>query len=274
VYTDRDWYASLETLKVDAVTFPVEDPEVLTRDNQAVGVKITIQAVRKSDRASVENIFTRWNSIRDDQNLINTISATAREGMKVGTRNYTLSQLLDNRSGITNAEGNTAGLADDIQAALEEDVAKYSVEIINVTVENIAPSAQYMEILSQTANLTAQTEQEKRRQELINHQAANNILEQQKRVEVAEAQLLAEQAETSVQVELAERKGEVIAAQNAVYSLNPQAYELERLRLLKEVLGDKSVFYLPSDAILTLLQNFGSNVAPLPVAPVPQTTTP
>jgi hypothetical protein len=274
VYTDRDWYASLETLKVDAVTFPVEDPEVLTRDNQAVGVKITIQAVRKSDRASVENIFTRWNSIRDDQNLINTISATAREGMKVGTRNYTLSQLLDNRSGITNAEGNTAGLADDIQAALEEDVAKYSVEIINVTVENIAPSAQYMEILSQTANLTAQTEQEKRRQELINQQAANNILEQQKRVEVAEAQLLAEQAETSVQVELAERKGEVIAAQNAVYSLNPQAYELERLRLLKEVLGDKSVFYLPSDAILTLLQNFGSNVAPLPVAPVPQTTTP
>jgi hypothetical protein len=252
----------------------VEDPEVLTRDNQAVGVKITIQAVRKSDRESVENIFTRWNSIRDDQNLINTISATAREGMKVGTRNYTLSQLLDNRSGITNAEGNTAGLADDIQAALEEDVAKYSVEIINVTVENIAPSAQYMEILSQTANLTAQTEQEKRRQELINQQAANNILEQQKRVEVAEAQLLAEQAETSVQVELAERKGEVIAAQNAVYSLNPQAYELERLRLLKEVLGDKSVFYLPSDAILTLLQNFGSNVAPLPVAPVPQTTTP
>jgi len=258
VWSDNDWWADLQTMKIDAVTFSVEDPEVLTSDNQSVGVKITIQAARKSDEASVENIFTRWSSIRNDENLISTISATAREGMKVGTRGYTLSTLLNDRS---------TGLADDIAKALKDDADKYSVEIINVTVENIAPSAEYMAILSQTANLTAQTEQERRRQELINQQASNDILAQEKRVQVAQAQVLAEQAETDVQVEIAQREGEVTAASNQVYTDNPQAFELERLRLLKDVLGDK-VMFLPSDTILTLLQGAGG-VIPLPTTVVP-----
>jgi regulator of protease activity HflC (stomatin/prohibitin superfamily) len=262
VYSDWGFFSDLRELDVDTLTFSVDDPEVLTSDNQSVGVKITIQARRKSDEDSVKNIFTRWNSLTDNEALKNTISATAREGMKNGTRGFTLTQLLDDRT----------GLADAIRTQLELDAEKYSVEIVNVTIENIGPSAEYMSILSQTANIKAQTDQEIRRQDLINQKAKNSILEQEKRVEVANAQVVAEQAETSVQVEIATRQGKIIAASNQVYADNPQAYQLRRLELLKEVLGEKTVIYLPSDVVLNLLQNFGDNtVLPLPLAESPVT---
>lgn len=256
VYTDMGFWADLKTMDVDTLTFSVEDPEVLTQDNQAVGVKITIQARRKSDAESVKNIFTNWSSLTVNENLVNTISATAREGIKNGTRGYTLTSLLDDRNGLAQA----------IRTALEDDVIKYSVEIINVTVENIAISESYGAILSETANIKAQTDQELRRQSLINQQAANDILAQEQRVRVAEAQLLAEQAETDVQVEIAQRAGEVTAASNQVYADNLQAYELKRLELLKELFSDRTVYFIPQGTDLTTFFNTTTN----PIIPIPQ----
>lgn len=272
VYTEFGcFYCDLKTVNVDTLTFSVEDPEVLTKDNQAVSVKITLQARRKSDDESIKNLFTKWSSLSDDANLITTISATAREGMKVGTRKFTLTQLLDERSGSTEtASGTTVGLAEEIRKAIEEDAAKYGVELINVTVENIGASSEYMQILGQTANLNAEIDKAKREQELIRQQASNDVLEQEQRIAIAQQKLLAEQAETEVQVEIAERAGEIIAASNQVYIDNPQAYELRRLELLKNVLGDR-VIYLPSDVVLNLISGVGGV---LPIPSVPSVETP
>lgn len=249
------FYCDLRKVGIDTLTFSVEDPEVLTKDNQAVSVKVTIQARRKADSESIKNLLTNWSILVDNNQLIATISATAREGMKNGTRGYTLAELLDDRN----------GLAGDIMQQLEDDAEKYSVDIVNVTIENIGPSAEYMAILSQTANLKAQTDQEIRRQDLINQQSKNAQLEQQQRVLVAKEQVKAEQAETEVQVEIASREGEVVAARNLVYSDNPQAFELKRLEWLAKILGEKSVFYLPADTDLTLfLQQLSGQAVPVP----------
>lgn len=254
------FYTDLKTMNIDTLTFSVEDPEVLTKDNQAVSIKITIQAKRKSDDESIRNIFTSWSSLTDDNNLIATISATAREGMKVGTRKFTLTQLLDERSD----GGQGLGLAGEIRAAIEQDASKYSVELINVTVENIGASPQYMEILSQTANLNAEIDKAKREQELINQRALNQVLEQEKRVEVANAQLLAEQAETDVQVEIAERQGDIIAAANQVYSENEQAFELQRIRELQNVFSNKTVFFVQEGVDPTIFFNQPNNTTVVP----------
>jgi regulator of protease activity HflC (stomatin/prohibitin superfamily) len=253
VYSDWGLWADLQAMDVDTLTFPVEDPEVLTKDNQAVGVRITIQARRKSDTDSVTNIFSKWSALVDNTALVNTISATAREGMKNGTRGFTLPELLDDRN----------GLADAIRTQLEDDAQKYSVEIVNVTIENIAPSQAYMAILGETANIKAQTDQEIRKRDLINQKASNDTLSQEQRVKVAEAQVLAEQAETEVQVEIARRAGEVIKASNQVYVDNPQAYELEKMRLLKEIFSDKTVYFIPEGTDLTTFWNFGNGVVPV-----------
>lgn len=249
------YFCDITLVNIDTLTFSVEDPEVLTSDNQAVGVKITIQARRQSSDEAITNLITKWSALVDDATLINTISATAREGMKNGVRNFTLTQLLDDRN----------GLADAIREQLELDASKYGAEVVNVTVENIAPSAEYMAILGETANVKANTDKAIREQDLINQTAKNQILEQQKRVEVANAKVLAEQAETLVQVEIAKRQGQVVAAQNEVYSLNPQAFELEKLRLLQNILGEGTIYFIPAGTDLTtyFFQNF-NGVAPVP----------
>lgn len=253
VYTEAMcFYCDLKEIDVDTQTFSVEDPEVLTSDNQAIGLKVTIQARRKRDDQSVKNILTNWSALTDNTNLVNTISATAREGMKNGVRGFTLATLLDDRN----------QLAEAISKQLEEDAAKYSVDIVNVTIENVAPSQEYMAILSETANLKAQTEQEKRRQDLINQKAANSILEQQKRVDVANAQVLAERAETLVQVEIASRAGKVVAAQNQVYVDNPQAFILEKLRLLKDVFSNKTVMFIPEGMNMNTFFNLDNLLNP------------
>lgn len=247
------WYCSITSVSIDTLTFPVEDPEVLTKDDQSVSVRVTIQARRKSDQVSVMNMYVNWNALVDNQILIDTISATAREGMKNGTRDYTLTELLDDRD----------LLAGNIQKSLQTDADRYYVEIVNVTVENIGPSPEYMAILAQTSNINAQVAQSVKQQDLIRQKQLEEILAQQKRVEVANAQVLAEQAETEVQVEIARREGEVIKARNEVYTLNPQAYELERLKLLAPLFGNGTVYFVPQGTDLTLY--FLPNGLPLPV---------
>jgi len=257
VETDMGWFADLKQISSATVKLNVADPEVATQDNQLVGVEITIQARRMTDCESARNILTNWPALVDDQALVDTIDATAREGIKVGTRSFTLTQLLDDRN----------SLAQKIEESLIGDATVYSVEIVNVIVNNIAIDPSYAEQLKEKALLTAQIETELRRQDLIKQQASNNILEQERRTAVLEEQVKAEQAQTGVQMEIATREGKMIAAQNQVYVTNQYAFDLEKLRLMKEILGDKATFYfIPEGTDITMLWNPGS-VVPVPAVP-------
>ena len=259
VYTDMGFFADLKEMNIDTLTFGVEDPEVATKDNQPVRVEITIQARRKWQSCDdVKNLFSNWLPLLQDQALIETVSATAKEGIKVGTRSFTLNQLLDDRNGLSTA----------ILNALTEDASKYSVEIVNVTVEDIGLDPEYSQVLKDRAIITAQIDQELRRQDLLQQQAETNAFEQEQRIAVLQQQLVAEQAETAIQVEIASREGEVINAKNAVYLDNEAAFELEKLRLLKEIYGDKAVFYfIPGGTDIDLLLNQAGTPQVLPVSP-------
>jgi uncharacterized membrane protein YqiK len=251
VHTEIGWFADLKQISSATVKLNVGDPEVATQDNQLVGVEITIQARRLTDCDSARNILTNWPALVDDQALMDTVDATAREGIKVGTRSFTLTQLLDDRN----------SLATKIQESLEGDAGVYSVEIVNVIVNNIAIDPSYAEQLKTKALLTAQIETELRRQDLIKQTASNNILEQERRTAVLGETVKAEQAQTAVQLEIATRAGKMIAAENQVYVTNQYAFELEKLRLLKDILGDKATFYfIPEGTDITMLWNPGSVV--------------
>jgi uncharacterized membrane protein YqiK len=257
VHSAWGWFDDLKPISSATVKVTVGDPEVATQDNQLVGVEITIQARRMTDCDSARNILTNWNALVDDQALIDTIDATAREGIKVGTRSFTLTQLLDDRN----------GLAQKIEDSLVGDADFYSVTIVNVIVNNIAIDPSYAEQLKTKALLTAQIETELRRQDLIKQTASNNILEQERRSAVLQEQVKAEEAQTNVQMEIANRNGKIIAAQNQVYVTNQYAFDLEKLRLMKEILGDKSTFYfIPEGTDITMLWSPNS-VVPVPAEP-------
>lgn len=258
VWSDGRWFGDLQTISLATITFEVEDPEVATQDNQLVGAKITIQARRKGDCDSVKGILGNWSHLLDDAQLQNTIDATAREALKNGTRGFTLTALLDDRNKLSEA----------IEQQLRDDAGKYFTEIINVTIENIAIDPEYAGVLQATAKLKADEDYQRRRQALIEQTAKTDLFERQQQQLVLAEQLKVEQAQTNVQVEIARRAGEVVKASNEVYAQNPQAFVLEKLRLLQKIFNDKTVFFIPEDADLTfLLDLLEGKVTPLPLTP-------
>jgi hypothetical protein len=256
VYTRWGYWEEMTVVDRNTITFSVGDPEVATQDNQLVGVTITIQARRNADCSSITNLLENWPALRDDQALIDTITATAKEGIKVGTREFTLQELLDDRNGLSGS----------IKTQLQSDSDKYGVEIVNVTIENVALAVEYAQLMQEKALLTAAIDKAVREQDLILQKASNSRLEQQQNAAIYTEQLAAEQAKTAVDVEIATRAGKVTAAANEVYKLNQQAYELERLRLLAQVFGNKAtMWFVDPNVNLTLLLSGQGQVVPLPV---------
>jgi hypothetical protein len=248
VYSGWGFWDDLTIVSMDTLTFKVSDPEVATLDNQLVGIEITVQARRNADCDSVKALLTNWSTLNNDEQLVNVITATALEGIKVGTRQFTLASLLDDRNGLSGK----------ISEGIEADASKYSTSIINVTVSNIALATEYSTLMQDKALLTAEIDLELRRQDLIKQKASNDKLEQDQRAQVLAQKLLAEQAQTSVDVEIAKREGLKTAAAYQVYLDNPAAYQLEQLSRYSNIFGDKSVFYfLPEGTDLTML--YGTN---------------
>ena len=260
VYTNWNYFADLREVSNATLTFEVADPEVATQDSQLVGISVTIQARRNNDCESLTNLLTNWPALTADDQLIAVISATANEAMKVGTRQFTLTELLDDRNGLSTA----------IKVALEADAGKYSTTIVNVSIKNVALDPKYAEVLQQKALLTAQIEAALREQDLIKQQAANDTLAQEQKTLVLLAQLDTEKAQTAVQVEIATRAGKVVEAANNVYLINPAAFELERLTRLKEVLGDKAVIYFVNEKtdLTLLMSNIAGGVLPVPTGEI------
>lgn len=254
VYTDTGWFADLSKYSVATLTFEVSDPEVATSDNQLVGIVITIQARRNSDCDSVKAFLSNWAHLIDDNNLISTIDATAKEGLKNGARQFTLSQLLDDRDGLALA----------ITEQLKEDALKYNTDIINVTIENVVIAPEYADVLQKTAQLKAEEDFQRRRQSLIEQQAKTDLFERQQAQLVLTEQLKVEQAQTEVEIEIARREGEKILVSYQVYLDNPAAYNLEMMLRLKDVFGAGTVYFIPEGTDLTTFFNTGG------MLPIPQ----
>lgn len=261
VYNGWHWFDDLSTISRQVITFSVEDPEVATGNNQAVGMKITIQAQRSDQCEDLKLLVTEWPTLLKDDALQSTITFTALEGLKNGVRSFPdVSALLNDRNGLANS----------IKDALQADASKYATKIINVTIENIAPNAAWLSSYQDKAQYEADTQKETTRQGLIKQQAANQQLEQQQREIVLKQQLEAEKAQTNVAVEIASRAGKEIAAKNTVYQTNQEAFILRKLELMKDIFSDKTVWFVPENTDLTLfMQQLSGQTSPQ-VIPVPQ----
>lgn len=242
---DGGFYTDLKTYNIDPLTFNVANASVATADTQIVSVEITVQTRRRSDCDATKLLFSSWSSMLVDQNIIDSVGAVAADAIKGAVRSYTLTSLLDDRDGL--------GLS--IKGELEEHPLSSVLEFIAVAVPNVDVDDQYEALLQERNNLREQVNVENQRQSVIEAQYANQIFEQDQKRLAAEAQLAAEQAVTAVEVEKARRAGEVIEAQNAIYETNEQAYELERLRRLADVLNDGTVYFVPSDTDLNIFYN-------------------
>lgn len=263
VHSDWDFYADLVEVSMDTIAVEVSDPEVVTspEDQKVVGVTVVVQVRRKSDCESLKTLLSNYGGLLNNDQVVVLVSSWTNEAIKNGTRQYSLQGLLNDRD----------GLATKILTALQLNATDASLQVVSVSVKNVDVDDTITTEWQKQAQIAEQVKTALRDQERIKQEAANAILAQEQKKLELEAQLKREEAQTQIDIEIAERAGQVVTAQNAVYASNPQAYELQRLRLLKDVLGGESVIYFVSDlAELNLILGAnGQPVLPLPDEPAP-----
>ena len=241
-YTDMGYYADLQLIDASALTVEWNDPDLVTKDKQPIGFKVSVTFARKRDADSVKEMWELYNSeARNNEVLAQQVVARIPRVAKEITTRYTLDEML----GISGEVGRS-GVQDDMATLLQKELDDIYVQLYDLGINNIEPSAAYLQLLEDKANA----------------QAAVEVAEARK--EQKEADLQTEKAQTNIEIELAKRERQVAAEKAKIYDISENWYRLEYLRRLDGVIGDndKLWFFVEPGLDLTLLLN-GENVVPV-----------
>lgn len=241
-YTDVGWFTYLRTVDASAKTTSWSDPDLVTRDKQPIGLDISVTYARNREHASIIQMWRQYNlEAKDDQALATQVLKRIPGAAKDLTTRYSLDEML----GITTEAPGRSIVTQALFDALEPELEEVGITLLNVTIENITPSEQYLNLLEEKANAQAATE------------VARELTKQ------LEEQLKQEEAQTKIELEKARRQNEVNSELAKTYEASPEYFELEKLRLMQNVLGGKDkLIFVPPGTDLSLLFT-GESVIPV-----------
>jgi regulator of protease activity HflC (stomatin/prohibitin superfamily) len=236
-YTNMGWYAVLATIDVSAQTLTWVDPDLVTADKQPIGLEVGLTYARSRESDCIRTTWEQWRS-----------EATSNEALETQVRNRLPRTAKEVTSAFTIDEMiGRAAITAELDEKLADELSEICVILLDVGINNISPSAEYLALLQDKANAQV---------------AVEVAIEEAK---LAEQDLLREQKQTEVELELANRENAVNAALAQTYEESPQYYELERLRLLADVMGDNDkMYFVPEGTNLTL---FLAGSGSIPVVP-------
>jgi hypothetical protein len=227
-------FAELTTMDLSAKTLEWSDPDLVTRDKQPIGVSVAVTFARKRDRDSVILLWDRYRTeaINDDA-LLQQVNNRIPAVVKTVTARYTLDQLLGTDEGSTTGR---SVVTNDLFILLEPELSEFGIELLDIRVANFQPDQAYLDLLKEKAQVGLEQE-----------------IAQQRTLQLAE-QLNQERAQTEIELEKAQRENQVNQELSRVYDTSDRYYELERLRLLQDVIGDSDkLYFIPDGADLTLI---------------------
>lgn len=236
-------FAELHIVDVSAKTLEWEDPDLVTRDKQPIGVSIAVTFARKRDTDSIRGMWNQYRSeATDDNALLQQVNNRIPAVVKTVTARYTLDQLLGTDEGSTTGRG---VVTTDLFTLLEPELDEFGVDLLDIRVSNFAPDQAYLDLLREKAQVGLEQE-----------------IAQQRTLQLEE-QLNQERAQTEIELEIARRENQVNQELSRVYDTSDRYYELERLRLLQNVIGDSDkLYFIPEGADLTLILS-GQTGAPI-----------
>lgn len=243
-----DPFAQLHLMDVSAKTVEWADPDLVTADKQPIGVSIAATFARRRD---AENVRLLWDQYRSeavsDEALLQQVSNRIPSVAKTVTARYTLDELL----GTGPSEGGGRSVVqNDLFILLQPELEEFGVDLLDIRVSNFAPDQAYLDLLKEKAQVGLERE-----------------IAQQRTLQLEE-QLKQEQAQTEIDLERARRQNEVDTALSRVYDASDRYYELERLRLLQDVIGESDkLYFIPEGADLTLILSGQNNQQILPGVP-------
>lgn len=306
MYSDFGLFVSMEKYTTQSYQFSVEDGEVITSDNQRLGVKVSGSMFRPGLEVGEESILGYWVKYRSVYTNNDALQAVANDistqAMKVcvGNRPFNDSVLGSDRD----------ALGECISEELNKRASQYGLKVANVTVPNVALSQEVQALLDQITTSRLQTEkaaqdklkaeaeglakqaeqeaairveqsriQEEAKQKTILAKltqeqlvAQKQVIEAQKANDLLSAQRDLEinkaQAEAAIEKAKADLAQEIALA--ALYTQNPSYFQYQMALANASALKptDKLIF-VPEGTIPNLV--FGNGVTP--VVPVPGNST-
>jgi hypothetical protein len=208
LYSDLGLYVELKRVSSTAISFAVQDDEIITRDKQRIGLVVNGDIFRPnlSESDTLKNLWAQYRDvyIRDEVAQAR-VEGLARQAMKVcvGERTF---------------DDNVIGSARDvlrecIDTELSSLAQNYGLQISNVVVPNIVLSPEAQSVLD--AITKSRLDTEKAAQDKLKAEAEALAEQARQRGEVAVAQSRI-QEETKQQTLLAQLEQEKLAAQKAV----------------------------------------------------------
>jgi len=208
LYSDIGFYVEIKRVSSTAVSFTVQDDEIITKDKQRIGLVVSGDIFRPNlAHADVlRDLWAQYSALYlSDEVARARVEGLARQAMKVcvGERTF---------------DDNVIGSARDVlRECIDEELSglatNYGLQIENVVVPNIILSPEVQQVLDQITKSRLDTE--KAAQDKLKAEAEALAEQARQRGEVAVAQSRI-QEETKQQTLLAQLEQEKLAAQKAV----------------------------------------------------------
>ena len=208
IYSDLGLFVRLETISTQAIPFQVQDPEIITRDKQRIGLVVSGDIVRPGLEKQ-DMILDLWDQYRgiytSDALALARVSDLAKQAMKVCVGDRTFD---DN---IIGASRDT--LRNCIDGELNEMVASIGLSVRNVVIPDVILSPEVQAALDAIVQSRLATEKAAQDQLKAQAEAGAEQARQEGAIRVEQSKL---QEQTRQQTQLAELERQRLAAQTAV----------------------------------------------------------
>ena len=224
-HSNTAYYASYEVVDVSVKVLEWNDPSLVTKDKQPIGLTLSISVERPTDQERLFDMFSKYRGAAlDDPSLQALVFSRAPRVAKGVASALSLDELL----GRNEAQ---KLLFDALQKELEE----FGVTLRDVGISDIQVSAEYTAALEKKA--ASQIAADIAKQDALK---LTQELEKEKR-------------QTDIDLEIARRQNEVAIERAKVYEANPFALQLEQLRLMADAIKESDkMFFVPQGANLTM----------------------
>ena len=231
-YTDLGWYADIVSIDVSTKKIVLTIDDVSTSDKQTVGLEVLAEVSRKSDEASVRNLWKNYNAVaKNDEHLTALVQDLLRSPVNKVSTQMTVDEML----GVAESDKTRATMESDIFDLLSPLLSSRGIALTALQVMNISVDPQYQAKLQEKSTAAIEIE--------LAEQKAKQL----------EKQLEQEKAQTEIDLEKARRANLVAEEQAKVYEESKEAYELKRLEMLKGMLGESDkVYFIPEGTDITL----------------------
>ncbi len=241
-YTQMGWFADIARVDVSSKTLEWEDPDLVTKDKQPISLKVGVTYRRDSQSKSV---LQMWDTYRAEatndealqRQVLNRVPRTA----KAVTTKFTLDEML----GIAETGGREF-VQQELFDLLAPELTEVGVVLLDVGINDIGVDPEFLNLLKAKAQAQVKSE--------VAQETTKQLAEQ----------LIQERAQTEIDLELARRENAVNEELAQVFADSPEYMELERLRLLANVIGrNDKIYFVPPGVDISLFLGSNGSVVPI-----------